>query len=137
MALSAELEVQMKEGKIIDAPMAVDIIYRGAICMYNTSGYLAPAATGAGVMFAGIALETVDNSGGSAGDLSCKVQTEGVYLLTGSGFAQTDVGEAVYASADDTITQTSTNNPPIGNIVKYVSSTQVWVKLDPAPAVAS
>lgn len=137
MALSAEREVLEKDGIVRAVPCAVDIIYRGAICMYNTAGYLAPAATGAGVMFAGIAQETVDNSGGSAGDLTCKIITEGCFLLTGSGFAQTDVGELVYASADDTITQTSTNNPLVGNIVEYVSSTQVWVKLHPAPGVAA
>jgi predicted RecA/RadA family phage recombinase len=136
-ALSDNIEIQEKDGIVHAAPVAVDIIYRGAMVVYNTAGYLAPASTSAGVIFAGIALEKVDNSGGSAGDLNCKYVKEGIFLLTGSGLAQSDVGEQVYASDDQTITKTSTNNAPVGKIVEYVSSTQVWVKLDRNPAAAA
>lgn len=136
-ALSASKEVQEKDGVVQSAPVAVDIIYRGALVVFNTAGYLAPASTSAGVIFAGIAEEEVDNSGGSAGDKECKYKSEGVYLLEGSGFVQGDVGEQVYASDDQTVTKTSLNNAPVGKIVKYVSATQVWVKLDRNPAAAA
>ena len=137
MALSAERNVEEKDGIVADIPCAVDIIYRGALCTFNAAGYLAPAGLAVSEVFAGIAEETVDNSGGSAGDKSCKVKRKGRFLLTGSGFAQTDLGVTVYASADDTITKTAGTNPPIGIIDGYVSSTQVWVQIDPAPAAAA
>ena len=136
-ALTAAKQVIEKDGVVKKQAMAVDVIYRGAICMYNTSGFLAPAATGAGNQFAGIAEETVDNSAGSAGDLTCRVKCEGRYLLEGAGFAQTDVSLPVYASDDQTVTKTSTNNPLVGNIDEFVSATQVWVKLSINPAVAA
>lgn len=136
-ALTDSIEVLEKDGIIHDAPVAVDIIYRGAIVMYNTAGFLAPAATGAGNIFAGISEEEVDNSGGSAGDVNCRYKKEGSYLLTGSGLVQGDVGEYVYASDDQTITKTSTNNPIVGQIIEYVSATQVWVKLERNPAAAA
>lgn len=136
-ALADNKEVSEKQGILHSAPMAVDIIYRGALVMHNTSGYLAPAATGAGGIFAGVAMEKVDNSGGSAGDVECKYQSEGVFLLEGSGLAQGDVGDMVYASDDQTITKTSTNNPLVGQIIKFVSATQVWVKLERNPVAAS
>jgi hypothetical protein len=138
MALSNSVNVDEKDGVVHSAPViASDIIYRGAIVMYSTTGYLAPAATGAGNIFAGISEEEIDNSAGAAGDLNCRYKKEGCYLLTGAGLAQTDIGEFVYASADDTITKTSTNNPMVGQIVEYVSATQVWVKLERNPVAAA
>ena len=136
-ALTKEIEVLEKDGIVRAMPMAVDVIYRGALTVMDTSGFLAPAATAAGNCFAGIAEETVDNSAGSAGDKTCRVKCEGRYLLTGTGFAQTDVSLPVYASDDQTITKTSTNNPRVGIIDEFVSATQVWVKLDSNPPVAA
>jgi len=135
--LTDSVNVEEKDGVLIDSPVAVDIIYRGAMVMYNAAGFLAPALTGAGNVFAGIAEEEVDNSLGAAGDKSCKHKVEGSYLLTGAGFAQTDVGSSAYASDDQTITLTSTNNPLVGQIVQFVSATQVWVKLERNPAAAA
>lgn len=135
--LTSSINVEEKDGVVHAAPVAVDIIYRGALVMYNTAGFLAPAATGAGNIFAGVAEEEVDNSGGSAGDKKCRYKKEGCYLLTGAGFVQGDVGDSVYASDDQTITKTSTNNPLVGQIVEFVSATQVWVKLARNPAAAA
>lgn len=136
-ALAASKEVLEKDGVVHAAPMAVDIIYRGAMVMNNTAGFLAPASTGAGNQFVGIAEEEVDNSAGSAGDVVCKYKKTGRYLLEGTGFAQTDVSLPVYATDDQTITKTAGNNPPVGKIDEFVSSTQVWVLLDHNPAVAA
>lgn len=136
-ALTESIKPEEKDGVLRSTPMAVDIIYRGAMVMHNTSGFLAPAATGAGGIFAGIAEEEVDNSGGSAGDKRCRHKLTGRYLLTGSGFVQGDVGETVYASDDQTITKTSLNNPLVGQIDEFVSATQVWVNLSNNPPAAS
>ena len=137
-ALTDSINVEEKDGVLVDSPVvASDIIYRGAMVMHNTAGFLAPAATGAGSIFAGISEEEVDNSGGAAGDERCKHKITGRYLLTGSGFVQGDVGEIVYASDDQTITKTSTNNPLVGKIDDFVSATQVWVNLENNPPAAA
>ena len=136
-ALTESKEVPEKDGIIHAAPMAVDIIYRGALVVYNAAGYLAPASGASGEIFAGVAEEEVDNSAGSAGDEVCRYKKEGIYLLEGAGLAQGDVGEQVYASDDQTITKTAGTNAPVGKIVEYVSATQVWVKLDRNPAAAA
>jgi len=129
-ALAADLEVTERDGVVQSAPMvATDTIYRGAIVMHNAAGFLAPAATGAGSFFAGIAEEQVTNTG-SAGDKNCKYKRTGVYLLTSSGLAQADIGTKVYASDDQTLTTTSTNNVLVGQIVEFVSATSVWVSLE-------
>lgn len=129
-ALTESLEVLEKDGVIHAAPCAVDIIYRGAIVMHNAAGFLAPAASGNGSFFAGIAEEKVDNSAGSAGDLVCKYKRDGVYLLTGSSFAQSDIGEKIYATDDQTISKTASTNVLVGQCVEFVSSTQLWIRLE-------
>lgn len=136
-ALAANKEVIEKDGVVRSAPVSVDIIYKGALCTFNAAGYLAPAGLAVSEVFAGVAEEYVDNSGGSAGDKSCKVKTQGRFLLEGSGLAQGDVGVAVYASDDQTITKTAGTSPRVGIIDEFVSATQVWVMLDRNPAAAA
>jgi len=132
MALSANREILEKNSDIVSHPVvASDIIYKGALCKINAAGNLAPCAAEAGGTFAGVAYEKKDNSAGSAGDLVCKVVTSGLHLLTGTGFALTDVGSVVYATDDAVITTTyAANLQRVGTIEQYESSTQVWVRLE-------
>jgi len=132
-ALSANVEIDRKEGELIAHPVAVDIIYKGALVKHNAAGFLAPCAAEAGAHFAGVAYEKIDNSAGSAGDDDCRTYKKGRFLLTGSSFAQADVGEKVYATDDATITKTYADNLQfVGVIDEYVSATQVWVTIDSA-----
>jgi hypothetical protein len=78
-----------------------------------------------------VAIEKVDNSAGSAGDLSVQCHTDGVFRLTGSGFSQATVGSLIYATDNYSITTTATGSAVlIGKCVGYVSSTVVDVKID-------
>jgi hypothetical protein len=133
MALSANAEVQRKDGEILSAPMvAADIMYKGGLMKLNAAGNLEPCSAEAGAVFAGVGYEKVDNSAGLAGAVNGRVFRKGEFLLTGSGFSLTDVGQAVYATDDATITKTfAANIQRVGVIVDYVSSTQVWVKIEP------
>lgn len=135
-ALAANLEVAMKDGLIVKHKCAVDTIYQGALVKLNAAGFAAPCAAELGAVFAGIAIEKMDNETAvptpSAGDQEVRVYKQGNFLLTGSGFAQTDVGQAVYATDDQTITKTNAADAQrVGVIAEYVSSTQVWVKIAP------
>lgn len=133
MALSADRQLTEQDGKLKAIKMAVAKIYKNALVKINAAGYLAPAAPEAGSTFAGIAYEAKDNSAGSAGDKECRVELGGIWLLSGTGFARADVGSKVYAVDDDTVTLTegTTSKQIVGNIVEYVSSTQVFVRLTP------
>ena len=131
-ALAADYEIHEKEGNVIEMPVvASDIIYKGAMVKINAAGYAEPMAAEAGAFMAGIALEQQDNSSGSAGDLDVLIRTEGVFLMTSAGLAQADVGSLVYASDDQTVsTVQGANEIQVGRIVKYVSATQAWVKIN-------
>ena len=67
-ALTADAQRVEKEGKLVAMPVAVAKIYKGAILMRNPAGYVLPAASLSGAVFAGVAYEAKDNTNGSAGD---------------------------------------------------------------------
>lgn len=108
-------------------------IYRGgAVGVVIGTGYAvvyAPATSG--MRFLGIALETVDNSAGSAGDKWIRVATAGTYQFTQTGLDQTAVGKDAYLSDDNTVTLTA-NQRPIGKVVTVDSDGNAWVCIDAA-----
>ena len=131
MSLASETMLVEKEGKLISFKMAAVKVFQGALLKINAAGFLTNSAAETGATFAGIAYETKDYSAGSVGDLSCRVETEGVYELPIVGAAQSDVGSKVYAAADDvvTLTEGTDKKPIVGVIVGFISSTKVAVKL--------
>lgn len=136
MALSANKEVQEQQGIKISMPVKAAVsIFKGAIVKIAADGFAAPMEAEVGAYLAGIAESVADNTSGASGDLNVDVKTEGSFLLDGAGFSQASVGDDVYASDDETISDTQgANEIKVGKIVKYVSATQVWVKINSAVA---
>jgi hypothetical protein len=121
-------------------PMAATKIFSGALVMINSSGYATKAAAASGnnaLVVAGIAEETVDNSGGSAGDLSIRVRACDdceAYGFTNDGSAAVDithVGGIAYVIDDNTVgnAQTSTNRPLAGYIHSVDDDGLVYVSV--------
>lgn len=128
MALSADRITLKKELGLKAYPVAAVKIYAGSLVCANASGYAAPAADTVNFTFLGVAHETVDNSGGSAGDLWIKVESPVIALFAASSIAQSKVGHTVYVVDDQTFDDgIGTNGIAIGILVEYVSSTSGWV----------
>lgn len=111
-------------------------VYKGSILMCDvtdTDGYFAPKAANAaaGDIFGGIAVEgqVVDASTLADGSVECSVLASGVVGFPKGALAQTDIGAIAYASDDNTITTTNTNNLPIG-IIERVDDVYAWVRID-------
>lgn len=118
--LAANLPRAWELGDHNELPViASDIIYQGAAVGDNASGYARPLVSGD--LFRGFALEKVDNSAGSAGDLNVKLLIRGKVQLAVSGLAITDVGRPVYALDDNTFVLTGIGSY-IGHVHRYVSS---------------
>lgn len=129
-ALTSNKEVLEKHRRLLEMPVAVDIIYKGAIVKINAAGFLEGMAAEAGALMGGIAYEQKDNSGGAAGDINCKVLREGIFLLAGAGFVAADLGSQAYASDDQTVSVTQgVNEIAVGKIVEVVSATSVYVDI--------
>lgn len=125
---------------------AATIIYSGAIVMIDGSGNANPAAAASGnnaFVVAGIAEETVDNSTGSAGDVSVRVRASGAggaFGFNNSGSAAIDathVGKLAHASDDNTVANaaSSTTRPIVGYIHSIDEDGFVYVSV-PGRALA-
>jgi hypothetical protein len=143
MALSANKFSNYKPSKGIREYHPVvgsDIIYRGALLMLNADGYATPASDTASCQTLGVALDYVDNSGGSAGDKFVLVDTSGAELLVAheDTISQANVGDAVVLEDDDEVTSagTGTNDIAAGQISKYVSANVCWIRVKPFGVVS-
>lgn len=130
-ALTQDRDTQFREGVDFEYPVAANAkIYAGSMVNLNTSGYAKPGADVASEKFVGIAQEQVDNTGGANGAKTVVVRRKGVFELSGSSLAITDVGAAVYVSDDQTVAKTTTNSVACGKIAGFRSATSVWVDID-------
>jgi hypothetical protein len=103
-------------------------IYKGALVGLSAGGYAQPLV--AGDFMVGIAYEEMDNSSGVAGDKSIRLYTLGDFGHALSGASVADIGAAVYASADDTLTLTATANSYVGTVIDVPTSGEVILRLD-------
>lgn len=152
MAKTAEQTIIIRDPGILHAfPVASgETIYKGTFAAL-TAGYLAnldsanlysatlialvadgsdnatgPAATTANGSISG----TNEIGSVAAGDKTVRnVYLEGKVLVTGAGFAQTSVGKTCYLS-DNYTGNISGTGAKLGTIVTYISSTQVYVKMN-------
>ena len=124
-----------QDGKVLSFQMGAENIYEGALVEINSSGFAVNGGDDSGAVFAGVAEEIVDNSGGSAGDLEIKVWTGGGVVTVASAFsaAQTNVGDEVTLSDNQTVdvAGTTTNDVVVGRIVEVISASKVRVALYP------
>lgn len=108
---------------------ASTIIYQGSLVALDASGFAIPAAGSTGLQVAGRAEETVDNSTGSAGDLSVDV-TQGVHKWGNKGgdlVTQALVGRDCYMEDDQTVRLTATASSSAGKVEEIDADGGVWV----------
>lgn len=133
-AASADLEqVHQRYGEKLSYLCGAVKHYQGTIVNIVTStGYTAVGADTSGHIFAGVAAEQVDNSAGSAGDLSIEVWTRGTFTFACASADQTWVGSKVYAVDDQTVALvgTTSNDILVGRVVEFISATEVRVLID-------
>lgn len=130
MAVTVGQQIKRQEGNRGSGAVAAStILYEGTLCFVNATGYLAAVVANGANKFAGIVIYEKDNSAGSAGDLSTEYYREGIFELTGTGFTQADVGKAIYATDNFTITTDPSGGSFVGSCEEYVSSTKLRVKL--------
>lgn len=136
MALSANRDVHhYVDQELRSYAVAADaVIYKGGFVGLN-AGY-ARALTAAD-QCVGIAYEAADNTDGSDGDVQVRVFTQGDFLHGLTGAAVTNIGDAVYASADDTLTFTSSGNSLVGVCVDRPEANRIILRLNPYHTVTA
>lgn len=117
MAATKDRFLKFELGDYSHLPLAAGVkVYRhtfiGQVTGTNTFRALVAADK-----FAGVAQDGMDNTGGAAAAKDVQVKRSGRLLETVTGATSTTaLGTSVYASADDTLTLTSSGNSLMGKI---------------------
>jgi hypothetical protein len=132
MAVTAGRDAKRSQGDIITVPVeAGESIYSGSLVCIDTDGFGVPGADTASFKFAGVAADTVVNTGAD-GAVDVAVYTEGTYEFAFSGTAtQAGLGSLVYVVDNNTVAlaATTTNDVLVGKIVEFISASLVRVKI--------
>ncbi|GIT85410.1 hypothetical protein [Roseobacter sp. OBYS 0001] len=126
------LDGDLREGAVA----ANATLFTGAILMRNSSGYIFDGRVGTGAVGVGVCLADVDNTGGSAGDVTV-VFRQGTYSFANSAGADeitaVHIGSVAYAVDDQTVARTNGSNTrsPAG-VIEGVDARGVWVRFDEA-----
>ena len=135
-ALTQDRNTPFREGKAHTLPLvANDCICGGSLVAVNAAGNLNPGSDTAGLIFAGVADDRADNTGGSAGDISATVKRRGLYLFAmGTAITIANVGDAVFLVDDQTVDLIAnvTNGIFCGVIAEYHSAGLAWIDIEPA-----
>ena len=129
MALTANREMDhYVDQELRSVPVsAAAHIFKGALVEWGSTGHARPLVGGG--LLAGIAYEEMDNSGGSDGDVTGRIYTQGDFGLALAGAAQADVGRPVYATDDATLTFDAQGATFVGFVQGIASAGQIILRL--------
>ena len=135
-AATADREAKRSEGRLKSYPVAASTtIYKGTLVGLNSSGYLVSMSDTASLKFVGVAYEKCDNSAGSNGTKSCRVEKSGEYEFAYAGGDATQAlgGQEVYAQDNQTVDEDAaltTNDYKVGSVAEVVSTSKLRVRID-------
>jgi hypothetical protein len=130
----AERNTHTKQGSLIGLPVAASTkIEAGKMVAVNATGYLVEASDTASIIVVGVADETIDNSAGANGALTCLVKRAQLFKMKNgtATVTQASVGSNVYVEDDESVEIASgpTNDIVAGKCLG-VESDGVWIWID-------
>ena len=131
-ALVAERNTSERVGTIEQHPIKANVkIFKGSLCVID-AGYLAPGRSATGLLVAGRAEDTIDNTVGAAGALTVPVK-RGKFRwgnsAAGDLIAQANVGALCYIVDDQTVALTDgTGTRSSAGKIVGVDAAGVWVE---------
>ena len=134
-ALTIERETQKMSGDAINvAKYTLKVkgstkIFAGSLVCID-SGYAKPCTAAAGLIAAGKAMLTADNTTGADGAISVYVEPGTFKWDPKSGDApvQANVGALCYMTDDHTVQMTATTNSAAGHVIQVDADGGVWVQ---------
>ncbi|RSU57200.1 hypothetical protein [Sphingobium yanoikuyae] len=130
-AIAADRPTKRRSRGVPVRKMAAVKVYAGTIVALNASGYLTSGVVATTLVDPGVAAETVDNSGGAAGDLSCRTE-KGIWQFANSASTDligiTEIGKTCYIVDNQTVAKTDGGGTrSIAGKVYDVDAQGVWV----------
>lgn len=132
-ALTSDRNTSSRSGIDVVHPLAANVrIFGGALVCLDASGNAVPGQTATGLKSAGRALEQVNNIGGSAGDVSIRVD-RGVFQFANHDtdvVDRTHIGSTAYIVDDQTVASTDgTGTRSAAGKIIDVENAGVWVEI--------
>lgn len=134
MAVTANQVVkrQGRDGKIRSCGVAANKrLYEGTLCYLDAGGDATDVINTDVGKFVGIVRSEVDNTGGADGDKQVEVWTDGDFELPMStaSLVAADIDKTVYGVDNYALSETATDQPEVGKIVKIVSTSVALVSI--------
>ena len=134
-ALAEDRNTNRMNDDAINLDVAASVqIFKGSLVARDASGDATPGAVATTLRGVGRAAENVDNSSGSAGDLTVQIE-KGIFQFGNSTSADLidrgDIGADCYIVDDQTVALTDgTSTRSVAGKIHDVDSDGVWVKFD-------
>jgi hypothetical protein len=123
---------QGRDGNIVSVPVAANkVLYEGTLCYLDAGGDASDVINTDVGRFVGIVRTKADNTGGADAAINVDVWTDGTFELTLSSATLVlgDVGKTVYGVDNSTISETGADQPEVGVVRKYISTTKALVEI--------
>lgn len=132
MALAADRDTPMKDGELIQVPVAASVkIYAGALVAANATGFATPGAVATTLTYLGRAESQVDNSTGAAGAKMVLVRRKKAFKFKNHAadlVVQADLGKPCYIVDDETVAKTNgTATRSAAGTVVGIDADGVWI----------
>jgi hypothetical protein len=133
MALTKDRNTAMQTAELIEVPVAAGAVcFAGGMAAANATGFATPAATATTLTYLGRFEEYVDNSSGSAGDVTVLVRRGKAFKWKNSGtnaVTQASLGKVCYMVDDETVAATNgSSTRSAAGVVVAIESDGVWVE---------
>ena len=131
-ALTANRYTKHRDGVLSAHPVLAGAhIFKGSLVCCCAEGYAEPGSDSADATFLGIAIEEADNTDGSSGEISIRVQALGVFNFAAAGsYTQADLGAEVYVADDQTVgLKADTFNEVYCGRLEGFDGSAVWVRI--------
>jgi hypothetical protein len=121
--------------KQVGHPVEEDaVILKGSLVALNAAGFAVPCTEATTLKCAGMAEESLDNTGGDDGDLTCVIRYgcfKWANATAGDAITQADVGLPAYGVDHQTVSDVATGRSIVGVIVSVDDDGGIWVAMSP------
>lgn len=133
-AITTERDTQRRLGDRAAHPVLANTkVLAGTIAALTAAGYAQGGATATTLKAVGVFDETVDNTGGSSGDVKANVRRDGWFRFANSAAADAitiaDIGNSAYIVDNQTVAKTDgTGARSVAGKIRDVDATGVWIE---------
>lgn len=133
-ATTTERDTQRRDGKMAAfGVLASTKVLAGTIAVLTAAGYAQGGATATTLKAVGVFDATVDNTGGSSGDLKAPVRRDGWFKFANSASGDlitiADIGNSCYIVDNQTVAKTDgTSTRSVAGKVRDVDASGVWIE---------